>query len=515
MRRYLSLILLVFSVILLLGSVCKKKKSSTKEARGLWVVRSEWAVQVDTARVQAQQQRIIDIFKEAKQARLNFVLFQIRGNGDAFYKSQYEPWSDLLTDTLGKDPGWDPLAFALKQAYETGLELHVWFNTFTAWKGTEPPPPSNPQHIYNTHPEWLVCDKDGKRMPLNSHYVFLSPGISEVREYVHQVALSIVKNYDIDVFHFDYIRYPEWSDSLGYSHDPISLMLFNSPEGNPQNLSWKDWQRENINQFVRKFYDEATALKPWLKISAAVIGKYDYSNWNGYHVVFQDSRKWISEGKMDFIAPMVYWKTNHPTAPYERTVRYWFDFIHDRYIFPGMMVSRLDSAEWPITELIDQVKINRDGGNGMIFFSYNGLKKAKHYLNNVGFHYLANMPPMSWKDDKPPMDPQNLQAELLSPGNVLLMWSPPDSSLEPTDIKRYNIFRSKESPVDFMNAENLIDITAKLDTSFIDKSVQPGCVYYYVLTALDRVNNESPPSNQVSVMVPQYVLLDSLGGEIK
>lgn len=509
MTRLIKIILLIFLTSLLLSFDCKEKKHSTKEARGLWVTRWEWAVPSDSDRVRIQKQRIMKIFDEAKQAKFNFVLFQIRGNGDAFYQSHYEPWSDLLTGTLGKDPGWDPLAFALWQAHGRGLELYAWFNTFSAWKGIEPPPHTNPEHVYHAHPEWIVCDRNGKQMPLNSNYVSLSPGIPEVRAYLHQVALDIVQNYDLDGFHFDYIRYPENSDKLGYSQDSISLHQFNSPDGNPQQLSWENWQRENINQFVRQFYDHATTLKPWLKISAAVIGKYDYSEWNGYHIVFQDARTWIDEGKMDFIAPMIYWQTDHPTAPYEKIVKNWYKLIHDRYIYPGMMINNLGSKEWPATEVRDQVEINRNGGNGMIFFSYSGLEKARDQLDSPGFPFLANPPPMSWKDDKPPMDPQNLRAQFI-PGQVLLIWCPPDSSLEPTDVWRYNIFRSEKSPVDFMDAANLIHITIQSDTFHIDTTITWDQTYHYVVTALDRAGNESPPSNQVSITIPQYVLVDSM-----
>ena len=277
------LCLILIFIFFIFNSFCKipEYRKETKEARGVWISRAEWAKQDIINNQEAQQKRIIEILDLVKTSKLNFIFFQIRGNGDAFYKSNFEPWSDLLTGTLGKDPGWDPLSFALRQAHLRGLELHVWFNTFTAWKGTVPPPHTIPEHIYNAHPDWLVCDKNGNRMSLNSSYVFLSPGIPEVRDHVLRVGLDIVKKYDIDGIHFDYIRYPEQSPELGYSQDAVSLRLFNSPAGNPQNLKWSDWQRENINQFVQEFYDEATRLKPHLKISAAVIGKYDYSTCNG------------------------------------------------------------------------------------------------------------------------------------------------------------------------------------------------------------------------------------------
>ncbi len=505
--RISAIILISFGC---LGYLCKEQKHSTKEARGLWVSRMEWAIAAPGDRKAAQQQKIIEIFDLAQRAGFNFILFQIRGNGDAFYQANFEPWSEMLSGVLGQNPGWDPLAFAIQQARQRGLELHVWFNTFTAWRGIAPPPRTVPPQIYAAHPEWIVCDGNGIPMSLNSGYVYLSPGIPAVRNYVHQVAMDIVEKYDIDGFHFDYIRYPEASNSKGYSHDPISLQQFASPSGNPNQLSWDDWQRENINQFLRQFYRAATGRKPWLKISTAVIGKYDYSEWNGYYVVYQDAKKWLSEGIVDFIVPMVYWQTDHPSAPYRPTVQYWFNMIHDRYIFPGMMINRLGEPDWPMRELVDQIAINRSGTNGMVFFSLQGLAKIKENLAFRGFDSWANLPPMPWKDDKPPMDPRNLRAHLLSSGNVLLIWSKPDSSIEPKDIQRYNVFRSEISPVDFHDAQNLIHVTAQADTFFVDRTVRAGHRYFYVVTALDRVNNESPPSNQVSVIVPRLAMTDSV-----
>jgi len=509
--KVLRISIIFILVLLLLNSVCKRQFYKTKEARGLWVSRFEWVVKSDTNRMEAQQKRIIEILEKANEAKMNFILFQIRGHGDAFYQSGYEPWSDMLTGTLGSDPGWDPLEFAVAEAHKRGLELHVWFNTFTAWRGETKPPQTNPQHIINAHPEWVVCDVNGNPMKLNQHYVFLSPGMPEVREYIHRVAMDIVQRYNIDGFHFDYIRYPENSNKLGYSHDSISVRLFNSVQGNPKQLNWEDWQRENINQFVATFYDEATAVKPWLKISAAVIGKYDFSDWNGYFAVFQDARQWLSAGKMDFIAPMIYWQTNHPTAPFGRIVKDWLvNYLHQRYIFPGISISKLGTEEWPVKELLTQIYLNREyDNNGMLFFSYGGMEAATQGLEEKGFPYLANIPPMSWKDDTPPLYPKNLKASFIQPDEVLLEWDSPDSLIESTDVWRYNIFRSNKSPVKYNDARNLIHITATNDTTFFDSDVELGKKYYYVVTALDRVNNESPPSNELEVKIPSFVMSET------
>ena len=46
-------------------------------------------------------------------AGINAILFQVRAEGDALYRSDLEPWSRYLTGTQGKAPddGWDPLAW--------------------------------------------------------------------------------------------------------------------------------------------------------------------------------------------------------------------------------------------------------------------------------------------------------------------------------------------------------------------------------------------------------------------
>ena len=104
-------------------------------------------------------------------------------------------------------------------------------------------------------------------------YISISPGIPEAREHITNVVMDIVRKYDIDGVHFDYIRYPEGANKNGYSHDAISVERYKSAEGNPNKLDWPDWQREQINEFVRNVYDSVNTIKPWVKMSASVIGK--------------------------------------------------------------------------------------------------------------------------------------------------------------------------------------------------------------------------------------------------
>jgi uncharacterized lipoprotein YddW (UPF0748 family) len=180
-----------------------------REARGVWMSRFEYSGEDRRADPEASRTYIQAVFERARKARLNMVFFQVRGNGDAYYRSALEPWAEALSGTLGQDPGWDPLEFATSQAHRLGLELHVWINTFPIWRGEVLPAEVNPRPVVLAHPEWLVSDSAGVPMPLSDHYVNLSPGVPEARRHILDVVSEIVTGYEIDGIHFDYIGYRE------------------------------------------------------------------------------------------------------------------------------------------------------------------------------------------------------------------------------------------------------------------------------------------------------------------
>lgn len=514
--QFLRIIFLSFILIWAIGFVCLREFTGKTEARGIWLTRWEYTTTLETVDPNLQQAKIIEVMDMAAKEKFNFILFQVRGQCDAFYRSHCEPWAKELTGVLGQDPSWDPLEFAIEQAHQRGLELHVWVNTFTCWKGEEPTEACEPQHLYHVHPEWLCADSSGIPMQLNPHYVSLSPGIPEVREYVHNIMMDIVKNYDIDGIHFDYIRYPDYANRFGYSHDSISVMHFNSPKSNPDQLSWEDWQREQINKFVRKFYDEATILKPMLKISAAVIGKYDWSEWNGFDAMFQDARKWMEEGKMDFIVPMIYWRRGNSEAPFGKIAQEWIEkYRYNRYIFPGMAVYKINNAKWPPNEIEGQVNmIRRLNGKGMVFFSYSGLMQLSKQFTYKGFKYLANLPPMRWKDSVPPNPPSSLRVEESTPEQIVLIWDPPQKALDGDGAAYYNIYRSTRQAIDTNSARNLLAITTHNEPIFTDSQIEPETTYFYAVSALDDGDNESLPSDTISIKVSSLAKISSKKGVV-
>jgi uncharacterized lipoprotein YddW (UPF0748 family) len=486
-RRTICSVLLVVSLITLSG--CKEVFTGKREARGVWFSRFEYAG-ADSARSKA---RITEVFEKARTAKMNMVFFQVRGNGDAFYRSHFEPWSELLSGTLGKDPGWDPLEYAVREAHRLGLELHAWLNTFPVWSGKKPPIETIPRSLYLAHPEWLVCDASGKPMALNEHYVNISPGIPEARRFVINVALDIADRYDVDGVQFDYIRYPEDSPKLGYSHDSISVARFKSPEGNPNRLAWGNWQREQVNQFVYSAYNAITELKPWVKVSASVVGKYSGTGWTAYGTVYQDVRRWMELGKMDFVVPMVYWEMDHKTHPFGPLVTEWTSRVaYDRPVVPGILMGLEQKFGW--SEIEDEVEAARErGAVGVVFFSAAELEKESFTLGATEFPYWSIVPQMTWKDSIAPRPP--ILHELKIKGmSAYVTWS----RVPADDGKVYfNLYRSSSPIIDAEDVRNLLFVTGRNVEEYLDSTAE-GNRWYYAITAVDRAGNESQLSNVVS-----------------
>ena len=262
------------------------------EVRAVWITTAaslDWPRSLNTQEQQTSLRRMVS---DLKAAHFNTIFFQARARGDAYYKSDYEPWAENLTGIPGQDPGWDPLDFLLREAHAAGMEVHAWFNLYKV-RGLNAARPSFPQHISLAHPEWTVFS-DGE--------VWVDPGIPEVRSYLLRVAMDLTRNYNIDGIQFDFIRYPgrEFRDSKTFRR-----------YGN--GMDREDWRRSNIDLFVAEFYDSATALKPMLKVGSAPLGLYNGINkgGGGFYSYYQDSQGWLQKKKHDYLAPQLYWPLAH------------------------------------------------------------------------------------------------------------------------------------------------------------------------------------------------------------
>lgn len=354
------------------------------EVRALWVVRD----------AMTSPAKIRNTVRLAQKHGFNTLFVQVRGRGDAFYDSRFEPRSEELRHTLRS---FDPLALVLQEGHAAGLQVHAWLNTFFVWHQKRKP--YSPLHIINQHPEWLVQDKRGRTTlteKKDCEGAFLDPAIPAVRTHLKNVFLDVATRYAVDGLHFDYVRFP----SEEYSFSPWDLATFRqavlptvSPalarhadarQASGSRLAWRycfprewrAWRQSTVTATVEGIAIEARRLRPELIVSAAV--------FPDYHIARDDKGQawhaWLQAGILDAACPMSY---NRSTAHVARQIREAVLHGGGRPIIAGV-----GAWQMPAKSAIAKAKAFRAvGAAGVNFFSYNGMTregKTEAYLDKVG-----------------------------------------------------------------------------------------------------------------------------------
>jgi len=350
-----------------------------------------------------------EIIERAAYANFNIIFFQVRGQADAYYHSNYEPWAERLTGTLGQDPGWDPLGTAVKLAHAAGLELHAWVNVYPVWitssEAEAPPQDVTPEHLFwkLSHAygwaDWRQWDEEGP-MRLDDYppvrYLYASPAVTLTVNHIVSVCQDIVTNYEVDGLHLDHIRYagPE------FSRDPISEASFVEAQILDPELTWEDWQRAQVADLLSQIYEQVILTHQDVMLTAAVWPIYrDYWDWianDGYDGYYQDSQGWMWKDLIDAIAPMLYTvSTKDYPDRFDVLVRDFVSNANERHVCPGITAD-YDSFDriWSRIEIARQA-----GASGQAIFSYSLINKWGYWdeFRNGPYAIPADVPPMPWK----------------------------------------------------------------------------------------------------------------------
>ncbi len=383
-----------------------------REFRGLWIAtvgNSNWP---DTQHETTKQQKdeLIAILDRAVKLHLNAIVLQVRPDCDALYASKIEPWSEVLTGTMGKNPGYDPLAFAVAEAHKRGLELHAWFNPYRvrlrSLKG-----PIAPNHVSRTHPE--IVRTYGK-------YLWLDPTEQATRDYSQSVIMDVVKRYDVDGIHFDDYFYPyqeHEAPNPKIKGDKSKLIDF------PDEVSWKrylasggkmarnDWRRENVNTFVQSVYHAIKAEKSWVKFGISPFGIWQpgypaqIKGLNSYDVLYSDSRKWLANGWVDYLAPQLYWRIDAKEQSFPVLLKWWHEQnpLH-HHIWPGMEAH-------PADEAVRQIQVTRkqSADPGVVLWHTKTIMENKGGIADAlatnAYTRSALVPASPWLGTIPPSRP--------------------------------------------------------------------------------------------------------------
>ena len=364
------------------------------EVRALWVVRR--SITSETA--------IDKVVADAKGAGVNTLIVQVRGRGDAYYRSRFEPRSVDLKD---QPESFDPLASVLAKAHAAGIKVHAWVNTHLLCDVNELP--TDAGHVYRKHPDWLgVPRKAAAELasmdPEDPRYrerilqvskenmselegLYTCPAHPAVKDHLAGVFLDIVKNYDVDGIHFDYVRYanPDFSYSrtaldrfraavepglteeerrleAGLAKTRPLLYVDLHPE------AWDRFRREQITELVERIATAVRAVKPKVMVTAAVFANDE----DAFRRRFQDWKVWLERGLLDAVCPMAY---TPDTETWKRQIAIARGFSFGRQVWAGIGAYR----QTPESTL-EKIRIGRKMGvDGLVFFSYGQMTNPSEF----------------------------------------------------------------------------------------------------------------------------------------
>jgi uncharacterized lipoprotein YddW (UPF0748 family) len=308
-------------VILLLSAFILLPSAFCLEYRAYWV--DTFHTPLGT---HADIDRVIDL---AAASNANAIFVEVRRRGDSWYLDSKEPLTEVAgvgePDASGQ---WtfDPLKYIIERAHGRSIQVHAFVIAGAIYRGNEPP--KDPKHVFlqhvwdaeNNRPwtgprQWATASRTGKIHYGDDYYIdFGNPAAAS---YTVDVLLHLIAAYDLDGIHLDRTRYPEnVGRNVGYNE--VSVARFNAHYGtsglpDPNDPRWCRWRRDQVTAFVRRFYLHATALKPSIIVSAALVAWSDgpgtsggFEETDAYSRVFQDWNGWLKEGIIDIACPMLY-----------------------------------------------------------------------------------------------------------------------------------------------------------------------------------------------------------------
>ena len=381
-----------------------------REMRGLWiatVANIDWPSRT-TLTADQQRAELVDILDRAATNGINTIVLQVRPAADAVYRSSLEPWAAMLSGKQGTDPGYDPLAFAVEQAHARGLELHAWINPFRAGTARDTALLA-PTHLFNTRRNLLR---------VYGAQLWLEPGDSAVQNHVMRVISDIVTRYDIDAIHADDYFYP-------YQENDASGRLIDFPDSatyaaSGSTLSRADWRRANVDRLIERLYREVHQIKPTIKVGISPFGIWrpgspaGVAGLDAYATLYADSRKWLQQGWVDYLAPQLYWSIAAPQQSFPALLDWWMaQNTVSRHLWPGLATYRVGdgtASAFSSTEIADQIRLTRARPTGTGHILYNTtttLKRASGaVIGSIAPLYAqrALVPASTWLDAAaPPM----------------------------------------------------------------------------------------------------------------
>jgi len=489
-------VLLALALLSACGStetVQTASSSAKREFRGAWIqtVNGQF-IGMSTAQMkQTLAYQLDELWKDG----VNAIIFQVRPECDALYQSKIEPWSRFLTGRQGLAPSpyWDPLQWMIDECHKRGMELHAWINPYRAKTKTTHELAAS--HIVSKRPD-LIFEYDGLYL--------LNPGIPEAKDYICKVVDDIVSRYDIDGLHIDDYFYPYPAAGATIDDDRQFARYSNGFRNKD------DWRRDNVNVFIKQLAKTIHARKPWVKFGVSPFGIYRNSKsdpragsaTNGlqnYDDLYADVLLWVNNGWVDYCVPQLYWEIGNKAADYKTLIGWWNNHCANRPLFIGEDVERTVKYADPNNpnshQMAAKYRLHKQmpNVNGTVLWyakaAVDNVGNYGTYLRSVYWKNRALQPVMPFIDGKAPKKPKKVSTVMTDDG-FMLLWKEPKGKGWKDKAVKYVVYRFQHGEkVNLADPSKIVSITAKTyyKLPYTDGTKK----YVYVVTALDRMSNES------------------------
>src|SRR5690554_2999518 len=464
--------------------------SPKHEFRGVWVqtVGQSRYRQMNSA---AMKHYLAEMVRKFDEAGINAVIFQVRPEADAFYRSELEPWSRFLTGTQGvapDDPSFDPLAFIIDECHKRGMELHAWMNPYRV--KTHVNNGLAPDHIYWRNPERFV--QYGTQL-------YFDPGLPENRGFVCEVVRDIVTRYDVDAIHMDDYFYPYPVAGEPFPDDR-SFNLYAASQGfSPSQRS--DWRRNNVNLLIQQIKLTIASTKPWVRFGISPFGIYrnkrsdpsgsDTSGLQNYDDLYADIKLWVEKGWIDYNLPQLYWERGHAAADYTTLLHWWNANNFEQPLYIGQDLKRSIDKNELDTKIRQTREMSFVHGN-CYWYGYqilDNFEGVAEMLKTDIHRTKALIPAYTHMHEGRP-DAVKKLTEVFTEDMHFLTWAHMKEPLNPETARKFVVYRFQhKQKADIHRAENIVTVTP--DNFFVLPYEGGEKRYTYVVTALDAFGNES------------------------
>ena len=489
-------LLCVFFLLLMAGGVFAQVQTGSaypkREFRAAWIQSVNG--QFRGMPTEKLKQNLIGQLNSLQKAGINAIIFQVRPEADALYASRLEPWSRFLTGVQGKapEPYWDPMQFMIDECHKRGMEFHAWINPYRT--KTTLKSELAPNHVYNIHPEWFVtyCDQ-----------LYFDPALPESRRHICMVVSDIVSRYDVDAIHMDDYFYPYPIKGKDFPDD-ASFARFGGGFSNKG-----DWRRSNVNVLIKKLHETIREIKPWVKFGVSPFGIYRNESSDplgsktkglqNYDDLYADVLLWAREGWIDYNIPQIYWHIGHPVADYETLVKWWARNTENRPLFIGQSVMNTVQNADPKNPSINQLPRKMALQRAYQTIGGSCQWPASAVVENAGkyrdaliaeYHKYPALPPVfDFMDNEAPAKVRKMKPVWTEDGYILF-WTAPKYKEEMNRAVQYVVYRFNDK--EKVNIDDPSHIVAITRDNFYKLPYEDGKTKYrYVVTALDRLHNES------------------------